>query len=90
MIDQLEEDYDLDGSKQVSHHTNGGERRAPFSGLSEDDVEELVGRVTQKVLDKCYQDIGRSVVNKALWVIGLVSVSLLIWLAGAGKLKIFQ
>jgi hypothetical protein len=76
----------------LSRHTGNGniDRRVPFAGLSEDDIEDLVGRISQRVMDKCYQDIGRSVVNKTLWVIGLVSVSLLIWLAGAGKLKIFQ
>jgi hypothetical protein len=35
-----------------------------------------------------YSQIGRSVVNKVFWVVGIVAVSLALWLAGAGKLKV--
>jgi hypothetical protein len=77
-----------DLSKDGGNHSSA--YRQPFGGMSEDEIEDLVGRAAQKVMDNFYRDIGKSVLSKVLWAIGLVTVSLLIWLAGAGKLKIFQ
>jgi hypothetical protein len=66
------------------------EHRPPFGGMTEEEIEELVGRVSQRVLNGFYTEIGKSVVKKALWVIGLATISLLIYLTGAGKFKVFQ
>jgi hypothetical protein len=75
----------------VSHHVGNNrdqdEYRPAFGGLSEEEVEDLVGRAAQKVMDNFYRDIGKSVAQKILWVIGLATVSLIIWLASIGKLK---
>lgn len=66
---------------------NDIEGRRPFRGLSEEEVELLVGRVSQRVLENFYQEVGRSVMSKVLWVIGLVTVSLVIWLTSTGRMK---
>jgi hypothetical protein len=75
----------------LSHHSGNNrdedEYRPAFGGLREEEVEDLVGRAAQKVMDNFYRDIGKSVAQKILWVIGLATVSLIIWLASIGKLK---
>jgi hypothetical protein len=75
----------------LSHHSGNNrdedEYRPAFGGLNEEEVEDLVGRAAQKVMDNFYRDIGKSVAQKILWVIGLATVSLIIWLASIGKLK---
>jgi hypothetical protein len=79
----------MDFMNDLSRHAgnNSDEYRPPFGGMSEDEVEDLVGRAAQKVMDNFYRDIGKSVAQKILWVIGLATVSLIIWLASIGKLK---
>ena len=57
-------------------------------GWSEDDVEKLVGRVSQRVMRNFYEEVGRSVVKKMLSVIGLITVGMMIWAAGS-KFKLW-
>lgn len=64
------------------------EKSGAIGPLSEVEVELLVERVCEKVMLNFYSQIGRSVVNKLFWVIGVIAVSVALWLAGAGKLKI--
>lgn len=56
--------------------------------LTEAEVELLVERVCERVMVNFYSQIGKSVVNKMFWLVGVIAVSIAIWLAGAGKLKI--
>ncbi len=66
---------------------NSGENgRRPFGGLSEDEVENIVERVTARVVQNFYQEVGKNVVSKILWVIGLGTVVLFTWLGLTGKL----
>ena len=64
------------------------EKSGAIGPLTEADVELLVERVCERVMTNFYSQIGRSVVNKVFWVVGIVAVSLALWLAGAGKLKV--
>lgn len=59
-----------------------------FSGLSENEIEDLVERVTQRVMANFYQEVGKSVVKKFLQVVGFATVAIGIWIAG-GKLKLW-
>jgi hypothetical protein len=65
---------------------SGGERN--FGWLSDQEVELIVERVTQRVMENFYQEVGKSVVKKAFQAIGLVAVALSIWIAG-GRLKMW-
>jgi hypothetical protein len=76
-----------DLSRHAGNHSDAEDYRPAFGGLSEEEVEDLVGRAAQKVMDNFYRDIGKSVAQKIFWVIGLATVSLIIWLASIGKLK---
>jgi hypothetical protein len=56
--------------------------------LSDDELEELVEKVTEKVINNFYQSIGESVVKKAIKLIGMGAVALLLYFAGTGQLNI--
>ena len=60
--------------------------KQPFP-LTDAQIEELVERVTEKVIQNVYTGIGESVVKKFFWIVGLGSVALVTWLAGTGKLQ---
>lgn len=55
--------------------------------LSNDQIEHLVEKVTERVIENVYISIGQSVVKKFFWVIGLGALSLVTYLAGTGQLK---
>lgn len=64
--------------------------RVPFGGLTEVEIEELVARVSKKIMEDFYQEVGRSVINRVLQVIGIAAVVLGVWLIGTGRWKVLQ
>ena len=66
-------------------HYEGPERRT--MPLSDDQIEAIAERAAERALEKVYESIGRSVVKKALWVIGAGTLALTAWLAGTGHFK---
>ena len=56
--------------------------RRKNGGLTDEQVEAI----KQAILDSVYQDIGRSLVKKAIWAIGVIILAALAWLHGAGKI----
>jgi len=65
---------------------DGKERRAD-SGISEELIEHIAERAAKKVLDEVYRNVGKGVIRKTMWVIGVGSTALAIWLAGHGYIK---
>lgn len=63
----------------------GPERRADT--LTDEQINVIAERAAEKAIAKVYEQIGRSVVKKALFVIGAAVVAVLAWLAGTGQLK---
>lgn len=59
-------------------------------GLTEAQMEWLVKKVSQEVINEFYVSVGRSVTQKIMWFIGVVSVGILAWLAGTGKMSLFK
>ena len=59
------------------------ERRKPFGGLSEREVEQLVARVSERVIKSFYLGVGRSVITRGLQIMGVVTTAVVMWLAGA-------
>lgn len=53
-------------------------------------MEWLVKKVSQEVINEFYVSVGRSVTQKIMWFIGVVSVGILAWLAGTGKMSLFK
>ena len=72
--------------RQYGNGTPREERRKPFGGLSESDVEQLVARVSRRVIESFYRDVGRSVVARVLQIMGILTTAAVVWLAG-GKFR---
>lgn len=62
-----------------------GEERRKTVELSDDQIERIAERAAEVALSKVYQQIGKSVVQKILWVVGAASLALFAWLNGSGK-----
>lgn len=62
----------------------GKERRV--TSISNEQLEAIADRAAEKALAKIYSEIGKGVLAKLAWAAGIIVVSLLIWLAKAGKL----
>ena len=60
-----------------------GEERRKNAGLSQEQLEAI----KEHVLASVYEDIGRSLVKKALWGVGAVFVAVLTWV-GANHISL--
>ena len=51
--------------------------------LTHDQIEEIASRAAEKAIDRItqqvYQQVGRSVINKLMWIIGSLSVGAYLW-----------
>jgi hypothetical protein len=61
----------------------GPERRA---ALTDEQIELIAERAAEKALEKVYASVGRSVVQKFLWILGASALALAAWLKGSGKI----
>lgn len=48
--------------------------------LTEEQIDDIAGRVEARF----YQRVGKKVVEKVLWAIGLGALALIVWLGGKG------
>jgi len=55
--------------------------------LTDEQIEVIVERVTERVIDNVYISVGRGVVKKAFYIIGIGVLALVTRLAGNGHLK---
>lgn len=62
---------------------DGAERRQ-YPHLSEEQIERIAERAAEVALERVYTSIGKSVVNKFLWICGAGALALAAWLNGAG------
>jgi len=62
---------------------NDEQERRKNSVLSDEQIESIKDRILASI----YEDIGRSLVKKVLWALGVVLLALLAWLGGSGHLK---
>lgn len=69
---------------------DGQERRAPV--LSEEQVEQIAERAAAKAMTKLtghvYQEIGKGVVSKAMWILGALATGLYLWAVSKGWIKL--
>jgi hypothetical protein len=56
--------------------------------LTEDQIEEIAERAAEramaKLTDHMYKQVGKSVVSKLFWLVGVISVGLYLWLKQKG------
>jgi hypothetical protein len=55
--------------------------------LSEAQIEAIAERAAEVALERVYTQIGRSVVNKFLWLLGAAALAVAAWFNGAGYIK---
>lgn len=64
--------------------------KSDFASLTEEQIEEIAERAAEramkKLTDHMYKEVGRSVVSKLFWIIGVISVGLYLWLRQKGLL----
>ena len=60
-----------------------GEERRSNGGLSEEQIEAIKNAILASV----YEDIGRSLVKKAIWLLGAMFAALFAWLAAKGYIN---
>ena len=61
----------------------GPERRI-YGTLSKEEVDSI----KEQILASIYEDIGRSLVKRILWVVGISMLALFGWLASSGKIPL--
>lgn len=56
--------------------------------LTEDQIEEIAERAAEramrKLTDHMYKQVGKSVVSKLFWIVGVISVGAYMWLKQKG------
>jgi len=62
-----------------------------FTPLTDAQVEKIAEKAADKAVakltDRVYRDVGRNVVQKLFWIVGVVSVALFFWLQSKGLIK---
>ena len=61
---------------------DGTERRA---ALSDEQIEIIAERAAEKALEKVYASVGKSVINKVLWLVGSAALAAVAYFKGVGK-----
>lgn len=56
--------------------------RKEFAGLTEEEINHIADRAAERALERVYANIGKSIVKKIYWVVGLIFVSGLMFLSG--------
>jgi hypothetical protein len=51
-------------------------------------TDEQIDAIKEAILASIYQEIGKSLVRKALWLGGAIILAIGSWLAGSGHIKI--
>lgn len=64
--------------------TGDAERRVIV--LTEEQMELIAEKAAEKVFDRIYSNVGKSVVHKLLKLAGLVVIGIALYLAGRGQL----
>lgn len=54
--------------------------------LTEHDIDDIAEKAAERALEKVYTEVGKSVLTKAAWIVGVVVLGLFMWLASSGNL----
>ena len=56
--------------------------------LTDKEIVDIVEKVTERVIENVYTSVGRSVVTKFFWFIGVAAIGIVTYLAGVGHIKV--
>jgi hypothetical protein len=54
--------------------------------LTEQQIDAIATKAAHKALDLVYAEVGKSVLKRLAWIVGVVTLALLMFLAGKGVL----
>lgn len=52
--------------------------------LTEADIERIAEIAAQKALDKVYVEVGKGLIKRLAWLLGVGAIALLMWMGGKG------
>jgi len=52
--------------------------------LTEADIDRIAEKAAGRALEKVYAEVGKSLSKKLMWIMGVVSISLIVWLSSFG------
>lgn len=55
--------------------------------LTEEEIDHIAQKAAEKALNLVYQEVGKSLVRKVAWALGLVLLGVLTWLGAKGMIK---
>lgn len=55
--------------------------------LTEEEIDHIAQKAAEKALNLVYQEVGKSLIRKVAWAIGVVFLGLLTWLGAKGMIK---
>lgn len=64
--------------------TNIDRRKGRFT---DDEIEEIANAAAERVLEKVYSEVGKSVLKKLSWLAGAAVVGIATWLTSKGYLS---
>lgn len=77
-------------SCDMAGYTGPERRQCPY--LDEAAIEEIATRAAELAVEKmtqsAYQAVGRSVVEKFIWIVGLCTTGAMVWAVGKGYIKL--
>jgi len=56
--------------------------------LTDKEIEDIVEKGTERVIENVYTSVGRSVVTKFFWFVGVAAIGIVTYLAGVGHIKV--
>ena len=56
------------------------------SRFTPEEVEEIANAAAERVLDKIYTEVGKSIIKRLAWLAGAAIVGLFIWLSSKGDI----
>jgi hypothetical protein len=55
--------------------------------ISDEQMDKIAEKAAEKALEKVYTEVGRSVITKVMWVIGVAAIGLFFWLTSIGVIS---
>jgi cobalamin biosynthesis protein CobD/CbiB len=56
--------------------------------LTDKEIEDIVEKVTERVIENVYTSVGRSVVTKFFWFVGVAAIGIVTYLAVVVHIKV--
>ena len=59
-----------------------GEERRTHPLLTDEMIDAIAERAAKRVLDNVYREVGKSLMHKFMWALGVLGVAVAMWLSG--------